>query len=144
MRQINGANVRFFLLLSTCLNLFSCDSDTDDFPKDYVGFEKATETVDFDKNEAERELEIKIIATEKSKEDRVVLLSIPPSPPGQMPTIKLAEDKVTIKAGKKSAKIIAKIYPKLTILKKQHVTLSCVPQWKEGKTSMLTIRLQRK
>ena len=49
-----------------------------------------------------------------------------------------------IKAGKKSATTIIKIYPKQMVLNKQNVTLSCTPQWKEGGISKLTILLKRK
>ena len=58
--------------------------------------------------------------------------------------IQITEKKVIIKAGKKSATTVIKIYPKQMILKKQNVTLSCTPQWKEGGISKLTILLKRK
>ena len=69
MKKFNDANVGLFILLTTCLSLFSCNNDNDNYPKDYVGFEKSTRTVECDKNQSESELQIKIIATDKSKED---------------------------------------------------------------------------
>ena len=75
MKKFNDANVGLFILLTTCLSLFSCNNDNDNYPKDYVGFEKSTRTVECDKNQSESELQIKIIATDKSKEDRTVLLA---------------------------------------------------------------------
>ena len=115
MKKFNDTNVGLFVLLTTCLSLFSCNNDNDNFPKDYVGFEKSTRTIECDKNQSESELQIKIIAADKSKEDRTVLLT------------------TTIK-----------FYPQKMILKQQNVTLSCTPQWKEGGISKLTILLKRK
>ena len=74
MKKFNDANVGLFVLLTACLSLFSCNNDNDNYPKNYVGFEKSTRTVECDKNQSESELQIKIIATDKSKEDRTVLL----------------------------------------------------------------------
>ena len=143
MKKFNDANVGLFVLLTACLSLFSCNNDNDNYPKDYVGFEKSTRTVECDKNQSESELQIKIIATDKSKEDRTVLLATPALPAGQAPIMKLTEAKVTIKAGQKSATTTIKLYPKKMVLKRQNITLSCTPQWKEGSVSKLTILLKR-
>ena len=64
MKKFNDANVGLFVLLTACLSLFSCNNDNDNYPKDYVGFEKSTRTVECDKNQSESELQIKIIATD--------------------------------------------------------------------------------
>ena len=101
-------------------------------------------TVECEGNKSECELEIKIVAMEKAKEDRTVVLAAPPPVTGQAAVIQLTEKKVIIKAGKKSATTIIKIYPKQMVLNKQNVTLSCTPQWKEGGISKLTILLKRK
>ena len=143
MKKFNDANVGLFVLLTACLSLFSCNNDNDNYPKDYVGFEKSTRTVECDKNQSESELQIKIIATDKSKEDRTVLLATPALPAGQAPIMKLTETKVTIKAGQKSATTTIKLYPKKMVLKQQNITLACTPQWKEGSVSKLTILLKR-
>lgn len=143
MKKFNDANVGLFVLLTACLSLFSCNNDNDNYPKNYVGFEKSTRTVECDKNQSESELQIKIIATDKSKEDRTVLLATPALPAGQAPIMKLTETKVTIKAGQKSATTTIKLYPKKMVLKQQNITLSCIPQWKEGSVSKLTILLKR-
>ena len=124
MKKFNDANVGLFILLTTCLSLFSCNNDNDNYPKDYVGFEESTRTVECDKNQSESELQIKIIATDKSKEDRTVLLATPALPAGQAPIMKLTEAKVTIKAGQKSATTTIKLYPKKMVLKQQNITLS--------------------
>ena len=142
MKKFNDANVGLFILLTTCLSLFSCNNDNDNYPKDYVGFEKSTRTVECDKNQSESELQIKIIATDKSKEDRTVLLATPALPAGQAPIMKLTEAKITLKAGEKMATTNPKIYPKKMVLKKQKIYLSCTPQWEEGKGSKMTILLK--
>ena len=115
MKKLNDANIGILVLLSTCLCLFSCNNDNDNLPKDYAGFEHST-----------------------------VVLAAPPPVTGQAAVIQLTEKKVIIKAGKKSATTIIKIYPKQMVLNKQNVTLSCTPQWKEGGISKLTILLKRK
>ena len=61
MKKFNDANVGLFILLTTCLSLFSCNNDNDNYPKDYVGFEKSTRTVECDKNQSESELQIKLL-----------------------------------------------------------------------------------
>lgn len=43
MKKFNDTNVGLFVLLTTCLSLFSCNNDNDNFPKDYVGFENPPE-----------------------------------------------------------------------------------------------------
>ena len=70
MKKLNDANIGILVLLSTCLCLFSCNNDNDNLPKDYAGFEHSKETVECEGNKSECELEIKIVAMEKAKEDR--------------------------------------------------------------------------
>ena len=142
MKKFNDANVGLFVLLTACLSLFSCNNDNDNYPKDYVGFEKSTRTVECDKNQSESELQIKIIATDKSKEDRTVLLATPALPAGQAPIMKLQKPS-HIKADRNRTTTTIKLYPKKMVLKQQNITLSCTPQWKEGSVSKLTILLKR-
>lgn len=70
MKKLNDANMGIFVLLSVCLCLFSCNNDNDNLPKDYAGFEHSKETVECESDKSECELKIKIVATEKTKEDR--------------------------------------------------------------------------
>lgn len=144
MKKLNDAIIRILAFLSVCLCLFSCNNDNDNFPKDYAGFEHSKETIECESGKSECELKIKIVATEKTKEDRTVILATPTLLAGQAAVVQLTEKKVIIKAGKKSATTVLKIYPKQMILKKQNITLSCTPQWKEGGISKLTILLIRK
>ena len=67
MKKLNDANIGILVLLSTCLCLFSCNNDNDNLPKDYAGFEHSKETVECEGNKSECELEIKIVAMEKSE-----------------------------------------------------------------------------
>ncbi|WP_294479364.1 hypothetical protein [uncultured Bacteroides sp.] len=143
MKKFNHANIGLFALLTALLSLSSCSSDDDNYPKEYVGFEHSTSKVNCDKNETEKEIQIKIIAVKKSKEDRTVALTAPTVAPGRVEILKLTENKVTIKAGKKSATTIVKIFPQKMPLKQQNVTLSCIPQWKDGIGSKLSIQINR-
>ena len=106
MKKLNDANMGIFVLLSVCLCLFSCNNDNDNLPKDYAGFEHSKETVECESDKSECELKIKIVATEKTKEDRTVVFAAPPPVTGQAAVIQLTEKKVIIKAGKKSANFI--------------------------------------
>lgn len=144
MKKFNDTNAGLLVFLTTCLSLFSCNNDNDDLPKDYVGFERTAETIECNKSQSESELQIKIIAGDKSAEDRTVQLITPSTPTGQAAIVRLTESRVTIKAGSKSATTTIKVYPKNMILKQQNITLSCIPQWKEGKASKLTILLKQK
>ena len=143
MKKFNDVYPVSFVLLSACMSFISCNNETDRFPQDYVGFENSTRTVECDMNKAENEVEIRIIAADKSKEDRTVQLSVPAPPPGQAPIMKLTENKVILKAGKKSATTIIKAYPKQMVLKEQNVVITCTPQWKEGGISKLTVLLKQ-
>lgn len=142
MKKFNDANAKVFVLLLLCMSLFSCNNDNDDFPKDYVGFKNLTQTVELEKGKEEMNMEIKLIAMEKSKKDRVLLLNAS-AMSGHEPIIKLTESKVIIKAGKKSVTTTIKILPGHLVLKKQNVILTCTPQWKEGKSSKMTILLKQ-
>ena len=52
-------------------------------PKTMQDFEHSKETVECEGNKSECELEIKIVAMEKAKEDRTVVLAAPPPVTGQ-------------------------------------------------------------
>ena len=60
MKKFNDANVGLFVLLTTCLSLFSCNNDNDNFPKNYVGFEKSTRTIECDKNQPKVSCRLKL------------------------------------------------------------------------------------
>ena len=144
MKKFNDVHAVSLVLLYACMSLFSCDDNqTDRFPQNYVGFENSTRSIECDVNNTEHEVEIRIIAAEKSKEDRTVQLSLPPTSLGQVPVLELTEKKIILKAGKKSATTIVKVYPKRMVLKEQNVVISCVPQWKDGEISKLTVLIKQ-
>lgn len=93
MKKLNDANIGILVLLSTCLCLFSCNNDNDNLPKDYAGFEHSKETIEYESGKSECELKIKIVATEKTKEDRTVILATPTLLAGQAAVVQLTEKK---------------------------------------------------
>lgn len=131
------------LLLSLCLA--SCN-DEKDFPANYVGFEHNSQEYHYDKNGLEDVLEVKIIAVDKEKKDRILKLSGSSIEiPGEPSCFQLTEKQVTIKADQKSATTRIKIFPS-HILKNSVLRLVCTPQWKENdpKQSLLIIRFTPK
>lgn len=129
------------LLLSLCLA--SCnDNNKRDYPSNYVGFEHPTQKYRYDKVNQEETLEVKIIAVNKDKQDRIVKLSGKSIElPGEPSCFKLTETQVTIKADKKSATTKIKIFPK-HVIRSSYLHLTCTPQWKdeEAKQSQLSIQ----
>lgn len=131
-----------FAVLALTLCFVSCNSDNDNYPKNYVGFDHSTQSVTCDKNKTVEEIQVKIIAVEKENEDRVLKLSgNDQTLPGKSPIFQLTEKQVTIKAGKKSVTTTIKIFPKEMLMKKQNLQLVCIPQWKGGEASKLAIQI---
>lgn len=131
------------LLLSLCLA--SCN-DEKDYPANYVGFENNSQEYRYDKSIPEDILEVKIIAVDKEKTDRIVRLSgNSVTVPGEPPCFQLMESQVTIKADQKSATTRIKIFPN-RILKNSFLRLACTPQWTENdpKQSLLVIKFTPK
>lgn len=131
------------LLLSLCLA--SCNDDND-YPANYVGFEHNSQEYHYDKNIREDVLEVKIIAADKEKKDRVVKLSASTiEVPGEPSCFQLTEKQVTIKADQKSATTRIKIFPN-RILRNSVLRLTTSPQWKENdpKQSVLIIQFTPK
>lgn len=128
--------------------LAACKSNKkNNYPTDYVGFERAQQEYTYNKAMQEETLDIKIIAIEKSKEDRIIKLSssATTTPGGETVFVKLTEEQVIIKAGKKSVTTQIKLYPK-HIIKGTFVHLISTPQWKDknAQPSKLSIRLMPK
>lgn len=133
------------LLLSLCLMFLSAcqDSKKNDYPANYVGFEELKLEHRYNTENQEEILEVKIIAIEKEKTDRIVKLSgTGVTIPGLTPYFQLTETQVTIKADKKSATTRIKIFPN-HVIKNANIRLTCTPQWKaeDAKQSQLSIRL---
>lgn len=143
MKRFYLQRYRMIGILILCLTTASCEKDNEDYPKNYVGFERSNTTLTFDKDKEEAVIQLKIIAAKKENEDRTVVITMPALSTGQVPIAKLTESKLIIKAGKKSVKTTVKVYPKKMILNRQNVQLTCTPQWKEGKSSQLSIQLKK-
>lgn len=145
MKKLKDGNMGIFVLLLIGLNLYSCNSSNDNFPKNYIGFEKKTETVECERGQTEGELQIKIIAADKSKEDRTVQLYLPPVAQGEAEVMKLTETELTIKAGKKSVTTTVKYYPDRMLLNQQNFIISCIPpKGEDSQISKMSILLKRK
>ncbi len=132
------------VILTLAIAFTSCDNNSNSLPKEYVGFEKSECDLAYKENDEQVEMQVKIIAVDKSKEDRVVLIE---SPQSSQSTIKhflrIKENRITIPAGKKSAKATITVYPKnLSILRK--LQLICRPQTPGAEASKLIIRLVKK
>lgn len=130
------------LLLIFCLSACN-DTDKNNYPVNYVGFERTVQEYHYNKEKQEQTLEVKIIAVEKEKADRVVKLTAAGIDLPDRPSyFKLTESQVVIKANQKSATIQIIIYPKYAI-KNSFIRLTCTPQWKaeNAKESQFAIRL---
>lgn len=131
-------------MLLACLLFTACNDKKGDYPANYVGFEHSTETYLYNRNASEETLTVKVIAVDKSKEDRKVKLNVNrPADTGMGEAFTLADDLLTIKAGKKEATATLKLYPQ-KVLKGTFIVMTCTPQWKDGQSSKISIRLTPK
>ena len=67
-KQMAGAAAILFILAA-------CSENNSNYPEEYVGFDKTTKNYSFDRSKDVEEFDIKIIAAEKKKEDREVLIN---------------------------------------------------------------------
>ena len=67
-KKMAGAAAILFILAA-------CSENNSNYPEEYVGFDKTTKNYSFDRSKDVEEFEIKIIAAEKKKEDREVLIN---------------------------------------------------------------------
>ena len=134
-KQMAGAAAILFILAA-------CSENNSNYPEEYVGFDKTTKNYSFDMSKDVEEFDIKIIAAEKKKEDREVLIN-GVSMPGQTVVFSIEDKKVIIPAKKKSANLHVKIYPK-KIKNKAEFRIVCIPQDKEAKRTQITVYLQPK
>ena len=64
-KQMAGAVAILFILAA-------CSENNSNYPEEYVGFDKTTKNYSFDRSKDVEEFDIKIIAAEKKKEDRII------------------------------------------------------------------------
>lgn len=135
MRTSTRLALPFFyaLLISSC-------SGSNDYPKEYIGFEEQSVSHTYDVKNEEETLTLKIIAGEKQDNDRRLSISSPLSNSGF--TIK--DPHPVILKGKKSVKIDIILYPKKINGIQRALRLICTPDGKDAKVSEISIRLQKK
>lgn len=140
-KLVTSASLAFFTL---ALTLISCDDTKNEYPDKYVGFAKSTHDFTYRKEDASAEFQVKIIAVDKSKEDRPVYIDSPQRPQnGGNNFFRIKENKITIKAGKKSAKATIILYPQKIGIN-NYVQLTCRTEDKKAEVSKTTIRLLKK
>ena len=66
-----------FALLTMALCFTACENGNNSYPKEYLGFEKKAQDFSYQKNAEETELQVKIVAADKTSEDRIVFIESP-------------------------------------------------------------------
>lgn len=136
-----------FALFTVALCFTACENGNNSYPKEYLGFEKKAQDFSYQKNTAEAEFQVKIIAVDKTKEDRIVFIESPsrPTKPGSSSAqfFKIKDNKVTIKGGSKSAKATILVYPQ-KVGTNEYIQLICRPQNGKSETTQMSIRLVKK
>ena len=103
-KKMAGAAAILFILAA-------CSENNSNYPEEYVGFDKTTKNYSFDRSKDVEEFDIKIIAAEKKKEDREVLIN-GVSMPGQTVVFSIEDKKVIIPAKKKKQdRVSYRLYP---------------------------------
>lgn len=135
MKKFISATVFAFV---TAICLVACGNN-DNYPDNYLGFEQKSATLKFDKNATEVDYSVKIIAGDKSKEDRMVTVS---TSGAATKFCKLENPQVTLPAGKKSVKVNLKIYPKNIGISK-YLNLVCSPADSKIEQTSISISLKK-
>lgn len=120
--------------------LTACGESNSNYPKDFIGFDKATRNYAYDKSKDSEEFDVKIIAADKEDRDRVVLIT-GIDMPGKGNIFSVQEKRIIIPAKKKAAYVHVTIYPK-RIKGKGEFRLVCTPQEKDAKKTQITIMLE--
>lgn len=131
-------------LFTLALTFASCNDTNSQYPDKYVGFASNAQDFTYRKDSPSEEFQVKIIAVDKAKEDRVVYIETPQtSPNGGNSFFKIKENKITITEGKKSAKVTVILYPKKIGIS-NYIQLTCRPADKKAEATHTTIRLLKK
>lgn len=126
-------------MLLALLSFNACNNSGNNYPSEYVGFEKRTETYTLRKEAKEQDISVKIIAAEKRSVDREVTL-VGKWKPGEEPMFRLLDTNVIIPAKKKSALAHVRFFP-MQMKRNTEIRMICTPQDKEAKQSQLTLKL---
>lgn len=131
-------------LFTMALAFASCNDNNSEYPDKYIGFAGSAQDVTYRKDSPDEEFQVKIIAVDKAKEDRVVYIETPQKPQnGSGSFFKIKENKITIKEGKKSAKVTIILYPQKVGIS-NYIQLTCRPEDKKAEVTHTTIRLLKK
>lgn len=126
-------------ILLALLSFNACNNIGNNYPPEYVGFEKREETYTLNKLMEEQDISVQIIAAEKRSSDREVALELK-SKPGEDPMFRLLDTNVMIPAKKKSATARVRFFPK-QMKRNTEIRIICSPQDKEAKQTQLTLKL---
>ncbi|MDR1003601.1 MAG: hypothetical protein LBL97_01115 [Prevotellaceae bacterium] len=138
MKKVSMYCTGIFCLL---MALTSCSS-SNNYPSDYVGFEKSEISRTLNKDKATEEFSVKIIAAEKSDKDREVIVTVM-NPPNKV-LLTAEKSVVVIPAKKTSAMITLKAYPpRIDEGKKPNVRVNCKLKESTKSGSQLTIHLTK-
>ena len=134
MRTSTRSALPFFyaLLISAC-------SNSDNYPKGYIGFETKSTSYTYDIKNEEETISLKIIAAEKQDTDRRLTISIPTGGSG----FSIQDPHPVIPKGKKSIKIDVTLSPKRINGIQHALRVTCTPDGKDAKSSEIYIRLQK-
>lgn len=132
-------NTRFSITIFYALLISAC-SNNDNYPKEYIGFEKQFISHTYDTKNEEETLTLKIIAAEKQDTDRKLTISSSTS----NNSFHIQNAHPVILKGKKSVKIDIILYPKQIKSVQRIIRLICTPDGKDAKISEISIRLQKK
>ena len=136
-----------FALLTMVLCFTACENGNNSYPKECQGISAYLHIRMKRQTTEETELQVKIVAADKTSEDRIVFIESParPTKPGSSsaPFYKIKDNKITIKGGSKSAKATILVYPR-KVGTNEYIQLICRPQNGKSETTKMSIRLVKK
>ena len=135
-----------FALPTMALCFTACENGNNSYPKRIPGIRKESAGFLLSK-ECRGNGTAKIVAADKTSEDRIVFIESParPTKPGSSsaPFYKIKDNKITIKGGSKSAKATILVYPR-KVGTNEYIQLICRPQNGKSETTKMSIRLVKK
>ncbi len=135
--------------LIIALNALVACSESEHYPKQYLGFKHTYREFTFPKTEDTHDIIVTIIATEKSDKDRKVTITSQWNAgggswkPSKEAIFQLLDKSVTIPAQKKSANVRLRIFPR-RIKQSETVYLTCKPQNRDIHSTQITLKLNIK
>lgn len=133
-------STRFAIPFLYALVIAGCSNESENYPKEFIGFERRVTEHTCDTNREEETISLKIIAGDKQDKDRKLTISSNQN----RSVFKIENPHPVIYKGKKSAKVLITIYPKKVNWQQRIVNLTCRTEGKDAKVSEISIRLQKK